>query len=67
MEDKNDEDLPLITVTAAKELAPENTLSGVEVLNAFAKAAHTETVRHLNKAFDNTQPAHDRPSTLKYG
>ncbi len=53
VEDKNEEDLPLITVTAAKKLVPENTLSGVEMLNAFAKAAVTETVRHLNKAFDN--------------
>ncbi len=53
VEDKNNDDLPLTTVTAAKEFAPENTLSGVEVPNAFEKAAVTETVRLLNKAFDN--------------
>ncbi|XP_053096690.1 uncharacterized protein LOC117599305 [Pangasianodon hypophthalmus] len=53
VKDKNDDALPVITPTDAKELAAENTVSGVEVSNAQAEIAVTETDILLNDAFHN--------------
>ncbi len=53
VEDKNDDDLPVITVTAAKDLAPENMFSGVEVSNAQAEVAVIETVDDLQSTAMN--------------
>ncbi|KAI2645946.1 Phosphoribosylaminoimidazole-succinocarboxamide synthase [Labeo rohita] len=55
MKDKNDDDLPVITVTDANELAHENT-----VLNTQAEVTAIETDRHLNNAFDNDLHSSER-------
>ncbi len=43
----------MITVTAAKDLAPENMFSGVEVSNAQAEVAVIETVDDLQSTAMN--------------
>lgn len=60
MKDKNDDVLSVITVTDAKELVSENTVSCVEVSYVQAAVAVIETDMHLKDAFNN-----DLQSTMR--